>query len=109
MAEDQEAEAKRLEQLTTARRYINLARVYVERKQLVVDKIERWAVEWAAKLWEPHKVWKGRYGPCASPVEAPRWGVATTFSIPNSLCPMAGSTSKTSRAAPATCPDFKAS
>ena len=41
---------------------------------------------------------------CASVVEAPRWGVATTCSMPNSTLSFAGSLANTSRAAPATWP-----
>ena len=46
---------------------------------------------------------------CASAVAAPRCGVHTTFSSPNSGDGVAGSVSNTSSAAPATCPDSIAS
>lgn len=68
-ARDVEDEANRLNRLAAARRYIALARTYEERGRWVAEKQEAWAIEWAAKTWEPHKLWKVCYVPVGALVE----------------------------------------
>jgi len=65
-AEYESTENTKAAALSTARKIVELSKVYQERMGLYTEECRRWAQAEAAKLWVPHTLWRVRYVPVVS-------------------------------------------